>query len=584
MSRRLGLCHTPRASRTGPGLLRALTIVCALALAAPSVVAHAADEFSRGLDAYLAGDYTTAMRIWRPLADQGDVVAAFNIGVLYAQGMGVGRDPREASRWYRRAAEAGYAPAQFNLGSAYMEGVGVAADKQQAVEWWRKAAANNHPQALFNLATLYYRGDGVQRDETKAVALYRKAADLGDQRARQVLDRMEGKAIGATGSPGRAAPTASPAEQAGSPSTPTTEAVTPKPSGAKPNKNQMTKAAPEGAVPASAADSQELDWIRAQPADNFTIQVFAFADEQSAREFARQRGIADQVVIFRAESQDRTWYKAILGSYPDRDSARAAQRQLRDELKGQSPWLRRFGDVQRELKANKPQPPSTSDAGAPPRVGAGAATVGSLSKPVATEVAAAASGSVGRAEYAPTAATPRDVKPSGPPPPVTVATPPADAQAQAAPSQPDTGMQIDTTVALREPTPESARTEGTSDRHERLWQGQTAFNAQDYERAFRLWRPLAEDGMAEAQYGLGFMYESGWGVPRDLGEAFRWYRRAAEKGHAKAQFNLGLMYEYGRGVAKNEALGLYWIQSAADRKDARAEDYLRKQREEMRKR
>ena len=61
-------------------------------------------------------------------------------------------------------------------------------------------------------------------------------------------------------------------------------------------------------------------------------------------------------------------------------------------------------------------------------------------------------------------------------------------------------------------------------------------------------KPLAEQGIAEAQYNLGLMYSNGQGVPRDDEEAVKWYRLAAEQGFAESQTNLGLMYGTGRGV------------------------------------
>ena len=42
-------------------------------------------------------------------------------------------------------------------------------------------------------------------------------------------------------------------------------------------------------------------------------------------------------------------------------------------------------------------------------------------------------------------------------------------------------------------------------------------------------RKLAEQGYAEAQYVLGYMYDEGAGVPQDFKEAVRWYRKAAEQ-------------------------------------------------------
>jgi uncharacterized protein len=60
-------------------------------------------------------------------------------------------------------------------------------------------------------------------------------------------------------------------------------------------------------------------------------------------------------------------------------------------------------------------------------------------------------------------------------------------------------------------------------------QGVSAFNRQDYVSASRILIPLAEQGVRAAQSYLGFMFETGRGVPQNYTEAAMWYRRAAEQ-------------------------------------------------------
>ncbi len=93
----------------------------AVALFVGSMTAHAAD-FSVKYEAYQRGDYVTALRILRQLADQGNAKAQYNLGVLYANGQGVTQDYREAVRWFRKAADQGDADAQTNLGVMYFKG------------------------------------------------------------------------------------------------------------------------------------------------------------------------------------------------------------------------------------------------------------------------------------------------------------------------------------------------------------------------------------------------------------------------------------------------------------------------------
>src|SRR6266403_6113941 len=79
-------------------------------------------------DAALAlsrGDYATGLRIIRPLAEQGDARAQYNLGVSYDQGWGVRQDAAEAVKWYRLSAGQGYSLAQQNLGDIYASGRGM---------------------------------------------------------------------------------------------------------------------------------------------------------------------------------------------------------------------------------------------------------------------------------------------------------------------------------------------------------------------------------------------------------------------------------------------------------------------------
>ena len=92
--------------------------------------------------------------------------------------------------------------------------------------------------------------------------------------------------------------------------------------------------------------------------------------------------------------------------------------------------------------------------------------------------------------------------------------------------------------------------------------GATAYSQGDYDAALRAWRPLAEQGNAGAQLNLGFMYDNGYGVPRDYVEAIKWYRRAAEQGNDRAQYNLGLMYDAGTGVPQDYIQAHMWYSIA----------------------
>ncbi len=118
---------------------------------------------------------------------------------------------------------------------------------------------------------------------------------------------------------------------------------------------------------------------------------------------------------------------------------------------------------------------------------------------------------------------------------------------------------------------ESTRAEGTErlapgdSRQRRKTRQSKVSNEGLAHRALREWRPLAEQGNANAQFFLGVMYDKGQGVRQDLREAARWFRKAAEQGVAEAQSNLGFMYGYGEGVPQDYAQAYMWYDLAASR-------------------
>jgi uncharacterized protein len=90
-------------------------------------------------------------------------------------------------------------------------------------------------------------------------------------------------------------------------------------------------------------------------------------------------------------------------------------------------------------------------------------------------------------------------------------------------------------------------------------QGVSAFNRQDYVSASQIFIPLAEGGQPAAQSYLGFMFETGRGLPQNYTEAAMWYRRAAEQGDSLAQYSLGLLYDKGFGVPRDIVEASKWL-------------------------
>jgi len=140
---------------------------------AGSVVAGA---FEDGMDAAESGDYETAMRLWRPLADQGDATVQNLLGQMYREGTGVPQDYAAALSWYQKAADQGNAPAQFNLGFMYFNGLGVPQDYPAAMSWYRRAADQGNSAAQLNLGGMYLQGEGAPQEYVSAYMWFNLAA------------------------------------------------------------------------------------------------------------------------------------------------------------------------------------------------------------------------------------------------------------------------------------------------------------------------------------------------------------------------------------------------------------------------
>ncbi len=94
--------------------------------------------------------------------------------------------------------------------------------------------------------------------------------------------------------------------------------------------------------------------------------------------------------------------------------------------------------------------------------------------------------------------------------------------------------------------------------------GFNAYSEGDYATALVEWQPLAEQGDANGQFGLGLLYANGWGVDLNDDEALKWYGAAAGQGHSEAAYNLGVMNANGWGVPQSDDEAFKWYSMAAE--------------------
>jgi len=109
-------------------------------------------------------------------------------------------------------------------------------------------------------------------------------------------------------------------------------------------------------------------------------------------------------------------------------------------------------------------------------------------------------------------------------------------------------------------------------------EGVIAADRGDYATALKEWQPLAEAGDTRAQYGIGFLYQNGNGVPKNTEKAEELFRIVFNKltalvgqGDSETQFQLGMMYMSGHGTLENTNEGSRLIKLAADQGNAKAQ-------------
>ena len=151
--------------------------------------------FRQGLAEFNAGNPDAAVNLWELAAQQGHLLAQYNLGIAYAKGLGTRMDIGRAVHWWREAATQGSTDAQYNLGALYAEGNGVEKNMSEASIWWRLAAQGGDAAAQFNLGLLLARGDGVPQDLERAIWWWEKSAAQGFQHAIRALDTLKKRGV-----------------------------------------------------------------------------------------------------------------------------------------------------------------------------------------------------------------------------------------------------------------------------------------------------------------------------------------------------------------------------------------------------
>ena len=145
-----------------------------------------AQSVQTGIEAWQKADYKSAVDNWRPLAEDGDADAQFNLGQAYRLGRGVPVNLAAAQTWLTRAAGKGHLDAQTTLGLLLFD----SGDREGGVRWLGSAAEKGDARAMLVYGTALFNGDGIKRNPVLAYAYVSRAAAQGLAPAKTTLEDM----------------------------------------------------------------------------------------------------------------------------------------------------------------------------------------------------------------------------------------------------------------------------------------------------------------------------------------------------------------------------------------------------------
>ena len=151
------------------------------------------DSVQKGRLAYEKGDYGTALQIFTPLAEKGDLIAQFNLAKMYRKVTGIPTDYKTAVKWFTLSAEQGNAKAQYHLGVAHSFGLGALPDYKIALKWFNRSAEQGDTFSQYHLSRLYFLGNAVPEDKVYAHMWANLASLSGFEMAQQLCQLLTEK-------------------------------------------------------------------------------------------------------------------------------------------------------------------------------------------------------------------------------------------------------------------------------------------------------------------------------------------------------------------------------------------------------
>jgi hypothetical protein len=296
-----------------------------------------ADDFRDGVRAYNKKDFSRALALWLPLAEQDNVLAQTLVGSMYAYGEGTEQNNVQAVKWFTRAAMHGSAQAQYNLGIMYEQGFGVEKDKAQARRWFQAAADQGRKDAASRLILLGTDDSaaGTADSAPAPSATVEEEPLLGPP---SISDDASAKLTEAP------LPVTPPASE-DSPATITTEP--PPISTSTPRETSASMAEEQLLGPALPEEKKHKgqSWLNDQPAQHYTIQLAASLETGRIDDYIKQLALTKNFAHIVSLRDGQEWHGIVYGSYPSMGEARDAMEALPEHWQSWQPWIRAFGTI-----------------------------------------------------------------------------------------------------------------------------------------------------------------------------------------------------------------------------------------------
>jgi len=519
-----------------------------------------ADGLKLGKAAAQQGDFDAAAKWFHLAAKKGNKQAQYLFAMLYRDGKGVDRDDIQAVRWLKLAAAQHQHEAQYQLGSMLEHGRGVdVADTVAAFSWYRKAARAGHAGAQLHLAVMYAQGIGVKKNLGNALNWAFKATAAGNIEAKsyvqQLLNRVNAKA--SAGDPAAQFVLARIYEQG---------------QGLHADKNKAELWLRQSAASGNAGAQFHLAELLLRRNSPQALQEAAGLYLSAARQGNMQAAAKIGAMYAIGQGIRKNHADAVLWlEKAARSGQSAAQSNLGILLASEQQ------DKQAVVWLNKAAESGETDAqnnlAVMLALGRGVKqnmrTALKLFRQAAAEDALAQynlgllyARNIGILQQNESAADWLEKAQTG-----------GDVQARLLLGLLyDLGRGVIANTQTAKHWYGLAANAGNADAIYNL--AALHYRKTEFNKAFELFKRVAEADDVEAQNIVASMYQQGQGTGLDMQQSVQWYKRSAEHGYAPAQFNLGNMYRKGDGLDQQDKTAFFWYRKASRQGFAPAQNAL----------